>query len=177
MNFARSMAFLHNLSTDVQYQLDRLLEILLNVPIPKVTDQDVIVWKQTPNDNYTIKLFYLFLKKGPLILSDLHVVWDLKIPPTMQVFIWTMVRNKILTIDVVKRRGWSIVEICYMCRSNDESTNHLFNECQFFSKMLLFRRLNISMMVPYHDSTQEIILNRAIRTEIREVIAIVCFVV
>jgi hypothetical protein len=45
MNFARSMAFLHNLSTDVQYQLDRLLEILLNVPIPKVTDQDVIVWK------------------------------------------------------------------------------------------------------------------------------------
>jgi hypothetical protein len=57
--------------------------------------------------------------------------------------------------------------------------NHFFNECQFFSTMfmLLFRRLNISMMMPYHDSTQEIILNRAIRKEIREVMAIACFVV
>jgi hypothetical protein len=66
-----------------------------------------------------------------------------------------------------------------MCRSNDESTNHFFNECQFFSTMLmlLFRRLNISMMMPYHNSTQEIILNRAIRKEIREVMAIACFVV
>jgi hypothetical protein len=87
MYLARSMNFLHNLSTDAQYQLDRLLEILLNVLIPEVTNQDVVVWKQTPNGNYTTKSFYLFLKQGPLILSDLYVVWDLKIPPRMQVFI------------------------------------------------------------------------------------------
>jgi hypothetical protein len=31
--------------------------------------------------------------------------------------------------------------------------------------------------VPYHDSTQEIILNRAVQKEIREVMAIACFVV
>jgi zinc-binding in reverse transcriptase len=138
----------------------------------------VVAWKQTPNGNYTIKLFYLFLKQGPLILSDLYVIWDL-IPPRMQVFIWTMVQNKILTIEALKRRGWSIVGICYMCKSNDESTNYLFNECQFFSimLMLLFRRLNISMMVLYHDSTQQIILNRAVRKKIREVMAIACFVV
>jgi zinc-binding in reverse transcriptase len=156
MYLARSVTFLHNLSIDAQYQFDRLLKILLNVPIPGVTDQDVVVWKQTPNGNYTIKLFYLFLKQGLLILSDLYVIWDLKIPPRMQVFIWIMVQNKILTIEALKRRGWSIVGICYMCRSNDESTNYLFNKCQFFSimLMLLFRRLNISMMVLYHDSTQ-----------------------
>jgi zinc-binding in reverse transcriptase len=156
MYLARSVTFLHNLSIDAQYQFDRLLKILLNVPIPGVTDQDVVVWKQTPNGNYTIKLFYLFLKQGLLILSDLYVIWDLKIPPRMQVFIWIMVQNKILTIEALKRRGWSIVGICYMCRSNDESTNYLFNKCQFFfiMLMLLFRRLNISMMVLYHDSTQ-----------------------
>jgi zinc-binding in reverse transcriptase len=97
----------------------------------------------------------------------------------MQVFIWTMVQNKILTIVVLKRRGWSIVGICYMCKSNDESTNLLFNECQFFSTMLMlmFRRLNISMMVPNHHSTQEIILNRVVRKEIIEVMIIACFVV
>jgi zinc-binding in reverse transcriptase len=81
------------------------LKILLNVPIPEVTDQDVVVWKQTSNDNYTTKSFYLFLKQGLLILSNLHVIWDLKIPPRMQVFIWTMAQNKILTIDALKRRG------------------------------------------------------------------------
>jgi hypothetical protein len=74
MYLARSVTFLHNLSIDAQYQFDRLLKILLNVPIPGVTDQDVVVWKQTPNGNYTIKLFYLFLKQGLLILSDLYVI-------------------------------------------------------------------------------------------------------
>jgi zinc-binding in reverse transcriptase len=42
---------------------------------------------------------------------------------------WLMTPNRILTTDNLIRRGWSLVNICFMCRVDCESVDHLFNTC------------------------------------------------
>jgi ribonuclease HI len=46
-------------------------------------------------------------------------------------FIWLMVENKILTWEILQRRGFIGPSICMLCKKHEESTQHLFMECSF----------------------------------------------
>jgi hypothetical protein len=56
------------------------------------------------------------------------VVWDLKVPPSVQFFLWLVSRNKILTRDnLAKRRELDDLS-CLFC-TKDESIVHILFEC------------------------------------------------
>lgn len=60
----------------------------------------------------------------------------------MQIFVWIMLQNKVLTANNLKKRGSQLLEMCYMCRHGDDTVEHHFNYCSFFSsvvRMLLVR--------------------------------------
>ena len=40
-------------------------------------------------------------------------------------FAWEAVRDKILTVDQLKRRGWSLPSKCYLCKGKEESAKHI----------------------------------------------------
>ena len=37
--------------------------------------------------------------------------------------------EKLLTLDQVQRRGWSLVNRCYLCQLEEESIDHIFLHC------------------------------------------------
>jgi zinc-binding in reverse transcriptase len=41
-----------------------------------------------------------------------------------------MLKNIILTIDNLSKRGWQLTSICYRCFQEEESVKHLFQECK-----------------------------------------------
>jgi zinc-binding in reverse transcriptase len=47
-----------------------------------------------------------------------------------------MLKNKVLTIDNLQKRGWVMVNMCIMCRAHEESVFQLFDECSFFRQSL-----------------------------------------
>jgi hypothetical protein len=52
-------------------------------------------------------------------------LWKSKLPQKIKIFIWLVVRNKILTKDNLKKRNRKGSQECCFC-GGDESINHLF---------------------------------------------------
>jgi len=57
------------------------------------------------------------------------VVWKLKLPLKIKVFLWYLRRGVILTKDNLGKRNWKGCTRCCFC-SSEESIQHLFFECQ-----------------------------------------------
>ena len=51
--------------------------------------------------------------------------------PESQFFFWTLIHNKILTGDNLVKRNFAGPHWCALCRSNAETSQHLFIDCQF----------------------------------------------
>jgi hypothetical protein len=64
----------------------------------------------------------------------LPAVWDLKISPRIQIFVWLLSQNKILTRDNLRKRGISKPIECSLCKEV-ESISNLFFDC-LISKLL-----------------------------------------
>jgi ribonuclease HI len=52
-------------------------------------------------------------------------------PLKLNIFIWLVVENKILTWENLQRRGFIGPSICILCKQSKESVFHLFVECPF----------------------------------------------
>jgi zinc-binding in reverse transcriptase len=72
---------------------------------------------------------------GPQINSNLVNIWKLKVPPRMQIFVWLMLKNFILTADNLKKRGWQLSSFCYMCARAEETVQHLLSKCVTIQKL------------------------------------------
>jgi hypothetical protein len=57
-----------------------------------------------------------------------HVVWELKIPPRVQVFLWLFTHNKIMTRDNLRHRGIPKSMECSFYKEF-ESMHHVFFDC------------------------------------------------
>ena len=57
-------------------------------------------------------------------------------------FVWETSRNKILTINQLKKRGWNMPNRCYLSKEKEEASDHLF---LFFKKATMLWRLIFSL--------------------------------
>lgn len=55
--------------------------------------------------------------------------WRLRIPLTIEVFCWLVLKKRALTADNLSKRRWSGDTVCVLCRACDESVDHLFTQC------------------------------------------------
>jgi hypothetical protein len=82
----------------------------------------------------TVKNVYLAsekLKWNYKIGGWRKALWSWDCPLKIKLFIWLLVENKILTWEILQRRGFTGPSICKLCLKNVESTQHLFMECAF----------------------------------------------
>lgn len=61
---------------------------------------------------FTVKSTYRAIKNAPRITSTVPVIWSLRAQPRFKVFAWLMLLNRILTIDNLVIRGWTMVNRC-----------------------------------------------------------------
>lgn len=65
----------------------------------------------------------------------LSLAWRVKATLKLKVFMWTTLQNRVLTADVLLRRGWENDYFCPLCRRNLETIRHMLCECSW-SKQL-----------------------------------------
>ena len=71
----------------------------------------------------------------------------MKVPKKVSFFLWTTTLGKILTLDNLTKRGFSLVNWCCMCRSNAETVDHLLIHCDtmlMLCEEMFFRCLEFS---------------------------------
>jgi hypothetical protein len=76
------------------------------------------------------------------------MLWRLKLPLKIKVFLWNLCRGAILTKDNLARRRWNGSLTCRFC-NNNESIHHLFFDCYIAKSIwrIIYFALKIDMPI------------------------------
>jgi ribonuclease HI len=92
----------------------------------------------SPTGNYTATTGYKAALNIPWVPSNpgpWKAIWNFPSIPKIDHFAWTLTHNSILTFDNLKKRGWEGPSRCPLCRSQEETPEHLLLECEFSKKV------------------------------------------
>jgi hypothetical protein len=132
-----SMEGLENLTQDLNLpadcNLDSWKEISSLRKIRSQEGQDILQWGNSTTGTFTIKeAYYLkaqfhLLPKNPIW----HTIWKSHLWPKVSTFLWLLVQNRILTWDNLRKKGFIGPSMCPLCMQQEESMEHLLNQCPF----------------------------------------------
>jgi zinc-binding in reverse transcriptase len=140
--------------------------------------EDEVYWKGNSTGVLTAKSAYFTMKNGPRIKTikiNIDEIWKLNVPPRFKVWAWMMLLNRILTTDNLKKKGWSLVSMCVMCRANEESVEHLFSSCSF--TCFLFHTLSLLFTIEFLTDLITAISDTTTQNKTREIILIAHFII
>jgi hypothetical protein len=70
-----------------------------------VEEEDQIIWSFSSNGHFSVQFLYAVINHWGVKLVYVQSVWNLKIPPRIQIFLWLLSKNKILTrTNLAKRK-------------------------------------------------------------------------
>ena len=94
---------------------------------------DKVRWDLNTKGCFTVRSFYLKLLhlnySSPETRCDrgfpCKFVWKSLAPVKVSFFVWEASHGKILTCDNLQQKGIILVNRCFMCKGDSESTHHL----------------------------------------------------
>ncbi|KAJ1689899.1 hypothetical protein LUZ63_014054 [Rhynchospora breviuscula] len=105
------------------------------------------VWKWSTTGNYSSASTYHILA-DPGLRSPYHsILWKLKVPPKVRIFLWLVLLDRILTQQNLMLRNWPTISTCKCCSTDClETSVHLSIECDFAKQIwtLVRSRFNLS---------------------------------
>lgn len=94
--------------------------------------EDQLYWIWSTSACYSAKSLYDVMMAGGKTISEFKQTWNFKIPPTVRIFAYLLFQGKILTHDVMERRGFNCDMGCITCDNcSMETAMHLFFQCRF----------------------------------------------
>lgn len=116
------------------------------------TDQeDELRWRWNANGIYSASSFYKIMIEAGLIQWRFEFIWKANAPLKVKLFTLLLLKKRILTHDVMVRRGFQCDLQCAMCVSDHtESALHLCYHCQYATRVweevqrLLGRRILVN---------------------------------
>ena len=87
--------------------------------------EDVLSWKNSKNDSFFVRSLYRSLTHASSDPFPWSIIWRSWAPLRVRLFAWEVSCNRILTIDQLKRRGWNLANRCFMCKVEEETSDHL----------------------------------------------------
>jgi hypothetical protein len=113
---------------------DNFVSVLRSSNIHLTIDNDKLVWSwNRATGTVTAKLAYhsiLFFNKLEEKKWWYKAIWSLNIPIKIICFMWMCLKDCILTGVNYQKRGGIGPLVCNLCLKNEETTTHLFVECQ-----------------------------------------------
>jgi hypothetical protein len=94
---------------------------------------DILRWGHTTKgvfsikEAYTLKAIHHWLNKEEIW----NKIWKANLWPKVNTFLWLLVQNKILTWENFLKRGFTGPSIFPLCQHQEETTEHLLNQCDF----------------------------------------------
>jgi hypothetical protein len=97
--------------------------------------EDDIVWKLTPDGQYSAKSAYELQFMGATLSSMDKTVWKVWAPPKVKFFAWLANQNRIWTADRLTKRGWPNCGLCPLCKQCTETIDHLLVHCRYTTRL------------------------------------------
>ena len=98
--------------------------------------EDKIRWRKNSAGLFNLKEAYRYIAKLDQLQLDSkwNSIWDRKQWPKISTFLWLVMHMKILTWDNLRRKGFISPARFHLCQQEEETPNHLLNECPYVSK-------------------------------------------
>jgi hypothetical protein len=113
----------------------------------QLTNQrDRFVWGLYQNGAFSVKSMYRALL-GVQAIPYNTLIWKLKLPLKIKVFMWYLYKGVILTKDNLARRQWQKDRKCCLCSSN-ESIQHLLFDCHFAKFIWRIIQVSFNLLPP-----------------------------
>jgi hypothetical protein len=88
---------------------------------------DNLLWTPSSSQKFTVKSYYTLLLSSEHSSFPWRSVWKVKALPRVAFFLWTTTLDRILTMDTLRKRGFSLANWCCLFKKNEEMTNHLLS--------------------------------------------------
>jgi hypothetical protein len=86
-----------------------------------------VSWLLTKSDTFSVKSMYFFVVAKKFNYAY-KTMWTLKLPLRIKVLCRLVIKNRILTKENLKKKGWKRVELCEF-RDDHETQEHMFLLC------------------------------------------------
>ena len=128
---------------------------ILEYNTPAREGEDQMWWVPKKKGEFDIRSYYKTLRGSSLNIFPWKGIWGVKVPRWVSFFVWIAAWEKILTSDNLRRRGFSIVDWCCMCRYSGETVDHLLIHCEKVNQLRCFvlRSFGISWVSPSDRSS------------------------
>ncbi|KAL4378119.1 hypothetical protein GQ457_02G027990 [Hibiscus cannabinus] len=126
---------LHNWQWDVNRLSDLLfheaIPFVVGIPPPLVGTCDVLSWNSTLAGNFIVVSAYARLLElvWEAIDPKWSWVWSLAVTPRIRMFIWLLLKQRLMTNEERCRRGFSFDASCPCCGCVSESIIHILQDC------------------------------------------------
>ena len=110
-------------------EVERLLQALHSKQINPLLE-DKLLLKGSKTGGFSMKLMYKVLDHSPALAFPSLSIWNLAVPPKLGFFAAVAFRGKVLTLDQLKNRGRALVNKCFLCEEDEETTEHLLVHCK-----------------------------------------------
>ena len=80
-----------------------------------------------------------------------RLIWNSLVPSRVSFFAWEATWKKVITLDRIQRRGFSLANRCYLCLSEEKSIDHILLHCELARSLwnLLFSLFGVLWVLPY----------------------------
>lgn len=95
------------------------------------SQEDITIWSRDPDHGFSTASAYKIIidATGKEKQGSWKLIWDLKIPPKIQVFLWLLCHNRVLTNASRLSRGLTTNDACPRCNQAREDVLHLLRDC------------------------------------------------
>jgi hypothetical protein len=123
-----------------------LLPRIVNIELAH--EQDEFYWTLHPNGKFSVKSHYQALLHTD-ILNINRLIWKVKAPLKIKIFLWYLRRGVILTKDNLVKRNWQGSKTCCFFHK-EETIKHLFFDCRFACSIWSFIQVVTGLLKPHN---------------------------
>ena len=91
--------------------------------------KDKLWWKETKSGCYSIKSCFDLLEGGRQHQLPIKMLWNPIVPTKVGFCAWEVWWGKILTLNQLQKRGFSLGSRCSLCKEAKEAMEHLLIHC------------------------------------------------
>ncbi len=117
------------ISPEGSRELPRLCTLVTGLSLS--SSPNAISWRWCSKGRFSVQSAYRFLAFDGGDDRRVGHLWSIRVPLKVKVFLWLGARNKILTADLLSRRGWVGPSMCPLCGRDTERLEHLFFDCPY----------------------------------------------
>lgn len=122
------------------------VEQIVSIPLVNSSQPNVLAWRGNKSRIYTARSGYRWrLTEEQLLLGDEYItqmnamenyytkIWSLNVSSKIRINLWRITKNYLPRICNLKLRTTAL---CPVCGEEDETTTHLFRDCNFTRDVL-----------------------------------------